>query len=211
MNDTPDVDLDVADHDAAAAVLQPYAVPASLIEGGKQVRHNVGVYLQRIPINPLNGLAVFPTKYAQDLGYYKVDILTNRVYKTIASMDELRCLVQTPIIWSWFEHVQFVRSLVQFGNEAELVARYKPRSVLDLACLVALIRPGKRYLIGEPWSVINKKIWQKEPPERGAMFKKSHSLAYSLLVGVDARLKAPEYFATLASVKPAQCVFSAPA
>lgn len=194
MNDIPDVDLDVADHDAAAAVLQPYAVPASLIEAGRQVRHNVGVYLQRVPVNPLNELAVFPTKYAQDLGYYKFDILTNRVYKQVSSMEELRRLVLEPIDWHWFDDVGFVRSLVQLSNEAELVVRYKPRSIMSLACLIALIRPGKRYLIGESWSVISEKIWLKEPAERGPMFKKSHAVAYSLLVGVDARLKAPGFF-----------------
>jgi len=55
-----------------------------------------------------------------------------------------------------------------------------------LAMFLALIRPGKRHLIGSSWAEISKTIWDKG--DDGYVFKKSHSLAYSHLVVVHMNL-----------------------
>lgn len=194
-SDIPDVDIDVANHDDA---VKPFttAIVASQMANGQIVKHNVGLYFQNIPVNPLNGLAAFEYHHAEALGYYKVDVIAAGVYQNITSQEHLRQLLDEPIEWWWFENPEFVGSLFQLGNWGDLVAEYKPQSIMDLAMLVAIIRPGKKYLKGQSWDVVREKIWLVEPVEeaRPKPFKKSHAVAYALVVGLDARLKAPEFF-----------------
>ena len=59
-------------------------------------------------------------------------------------------------------------------------------SIPRLAMFLAVIRPGKKHLIGQPWSEIAKTVWDKGTD--GYVFKKSHSLAYSQLVVVHMNL-----------------------
>ena len=197
MSDMPDVDIDVADHDEAVAALLT-AIPAcQLLAATGVIRpHNTGVYLQKIPVNPLNDLAVFPYDVAEELGFFKIDLLNSHIYKNIISQEDLRRILNEPIDWSWFTHRDFVSRLAQFGSGADTVVHYGPKSILDLACMMAIIRPGKRYLIGQPWDVVREKIWQPEPLYN---FKKAHAVAYALSVTVDARIKAPSYFDTMVS------------
>jgi hypothetical protein len=197
--DLPDVDLEVVRRDEVAGLFGT-AVPASQITNNRLVRHNTGLYFQDIPVNPLTGLAAFPYKLAEELGFLKIDLLSAPYpYEGVDSMDELRALLVEPIDWSWFKVPEFVATLFQFDGMVnadltvgEVVAYYEPQSIDDLACLVAIIRPGKKHLIGEPWETVRAQIWDKEG--RGHQFKKSHAVAYALAVGIDARLKSPDFF-----------------
>jgi DNA polymerase III alpha subunit len=47
---------------------------------------------------------------------------------------------------------------------------------------LAMIRPGKKHLIGKTWKEIGETIWDKVEGEYS--FKKSHSIAYAHLVVV---------------------------
>jgi hypothetical protein len=51
---------------------------------------------------------------------------------------------------------------------------------------LAAIRPGKKHLIGLPWSEVTNTIWEKE--EGVYTFKKSHAVAYAHLVVVHINL-----------------------
>jgi hypothetical protein len=59
-------------------------------------------------------------------------------------------------------------------------------SITRLAMFLAVIRPGKKHLIGERWSEIAKTVWDKGTD--GYIFKRSHSCAYSQLVVVHMNL-----------------------
>jgi DNA polymerase III alpha subunit len=59
-------------------------------------------------------------------------------------------------------------------------------SIPRLAMFLALIRPGKKHLIGKTWKEIAETIWDKT--EDSYSFKKSHSLAYAHLVVVHMNL-----------------------
>ena len=59
-------------------------------------------------------------------------------------------------------------------------------SIPRLAMFLAVIRPGKKHLIGLPWSEVSKTIWEKE--EGTYSFKKSHAVAYAHLVVVHMNL-----------------------
>jgi hypothetical protein len=189
----PDVDLDVGDR-AAVMGLFPMAVSASQLtsDRSKLVKHNTGVYFQNLPVDPLNGIATFPYDLAEELSYYKVDFIPYGIYENIRDEQHLIDLIARAegddFPWSWFLNDRFYDNpdarhrITQLGSHFDLCQMYPPGSVMDIAILIALIRPRKKYLIGEPWDVIEAVIWQKLPEEdsddpKNYFFKKSHAVA----------------------------------
>ena len=61
------------------------------------------------------------------------------------------------IIWSQRNS----RATIHVGNHYDIVKQHMPKSIEQLAMILAMIRPGKRYLVGNEWSVIEKEVWQK--------------------------------------------------
>ena len=188
----PDVDLDVKDRDLAVSVLKKITI-ASQVVGDKLVGHNTGVYFQKIPADPITGYSAFPYKEAEWFGYYKVDIIANHVYDMIGSNDRLDELLEEPIDWGWFLDSRFFgeeknpnHRLTHISKYLWLCQKYPPQSVEDLAILIAVVRPGKSYLIGKSWNKIEENIWIKEG--EGYEFKKSHAIAFALLVTVHAKI-----------------------
>lgn len=195
----PDVDIDLKGRDSVLALF-PTATTASQIERANLMPHKSGVYFQKIPRDPVTRQAAFPYEDAETLGYYKVDFLSNHVYTAVTSRAHLDEILAKPVEWLMFEHVEFVQTLFHFGGQidekttmADIVAFYKPKSVMDLAVLIALKLPSKRHLIGEPMDKLVVAVWEKDAKKR-VQFKKSHAVAYALCVIVDAQIKAPLFF-----------------
>jgi DNA polymerase III alpha subunit len=63
----------------------------------------------------------------------------------------------------------------------------KPTSIEELAAVLAVIRPAKRYLIGSDWSVVKSEVWQK-PAGDEYYFKKAHAVAYAAAIVVQMNL-----------------------
>jgi DNA polymerase III alpha subunit len=63
----------------------------------------------------------------------------------------------------------------------------KPTSVEQLAAVLAMIRPAKRYLIGKEWTTVMKEVWSK-PENDEYFFKKSHATAYAVAITVQMNL-----------------------
>ena len=86
--------------------------------------------------------------------------------------------------WELLNNKKFVESLVHLGNHYQNLQRMAEpvNSIPRLAMFLAAIRPAKKHLIGKSWIEIAKTVWDKD--ETGYTFKKSHSLAYSMLVAV---------------------------
>jgi len=82
---------------------------------------------------------------------------------------------------------QIVANLFHIGNYAELVKDMKPRSVEELAMLLAVIRPGKAHLRGEDWDTVRAEVWEK-PTDGSYYFKKSHSFGYAMAIVVQMNL-----------------------
>jgi hypothetical protein len=59
-------------------------------------------------------------------------------------------------------------------------------SIPRLAMFLAVIRPGKKHLIGKTWSEVAKTVWDKGTD--GYVFKKAHAIAYANLVVVHMNL-----------------------
>jgi hypothetical protein len=52
-----------------------------------------------------------------------------------------------------------------------------------MAMFLAVIRPGKRHLIGMKWRDVGRDVWER-PEDDSYFFKKAHAVAYAHLVAV---------------------------
>lgn len=181
-----DVDIDFADRDKALMGL--HHVDAMLINKNEQIsRHPSGVYFQDIPTNPITGLCAFDYKHAEDLGYFKLDFLNQTIYREVRDEAHLDALMNTPPPWELLDEQSFVEQLAHIANHFDIVQSIAPRSVSDLAIVLALIRPGKRYLVGKKRSTIESEVWKLDAKDE-YVFKHAHAISYSVLIVVQMNL-----------------------
>lgn len=187
----PDVDIDFANRDQALEGL--LHIPASRVEREDLRKHNVGVYFQSVPIDPLTGFSSIPYEDAEERGYFKVDFLNLNVYKGVRDEAHLNELLAREPMWEILENQEVCDQLFQLGGTIdgiptfELLDAYKPRTIMDLAIFLALIRPRKKHLIGQEWEVIKSDIWTLGD-ESLYGFKKAHAVSYAHVVVVQMNL-----------------------
>lgn len=183
LNIDTDIDIDVLDRDTALALVQH----VSAVGKGRR-KHPSGVYFQNIPYDPETGLSSFGTSEAANYGFFKVDILNNTIYEGVRDSAHLDELVATEPDWNLFVNEDFTSKLAQLQNAGRVLAHIKPKSVEDLAVVLALLRPAKSHLIGSPRDVIDAQIWDKGHGGEYS-FKRAHALAYATSIIVQANLK----------------------
>jgi len=174
-----DVDIDMANRDDFLKLLKH--TPASIEKDGKFTKHNTGVYFQNIPKFPLEGYSTIDHKQAEDEGWFKLDVLNNHIYEDIIDETHLDKLVATEPMWELFEHKEIVEQLFHISNHFDIVKQHVPTSIEQLAMILAMIRPGKRHLVGKSWKEIESNVWVK-PNDNTYFFKKSHSYGYALAI-----------------------------
>ena len=76
-----DIDIDLANRDQLLALIQTTA--ARQVTQGQVREHNSGVYVTDIPYDPVNACAAIDYETAEQLGYFKIDLLNMTVYKLI--------------------------------------------------------------------------------------------------------------------------------
>ena len=72
-------------------------------------------------------------------------------------------------------------------NHIEVLKVLKPQSVIELAEVLAIIRPAKRHLLNEDKATISEKVWEK-PTDDSYYFKKAHAVAYAVSIVVQLNL-----------------------
>lgn len=177
----PDIDIDTIDRNKILDVL-PH-IPASKINNNKITKHNVGVYFQDIPFEIETGFSSINFKEAENLGYFKIDILNNSVYNEIQNEDQLNELLLQEPVWEMLQIKEVCEKIAHIGNHFDVVSKIKPKSIEELAIILALIRPGKRYLLNKPMNVIKNEIWSK-PIDGSYYFSRAHSIAYATSITV---------------------------
>ena len=90
-------------------------------------------------------------------------------------------------MWELLEHQEVVEKLFHINNHFDIVKQYKPKSLEQLAMILAIIRPGKRHLVGKTWEQVEADVWIK-PKDDTYFFKKSHSYGYALAIIVQLNL-----------------------
>ena len=185
MKSTTDIDIDVANRDSVLNLFEH--TPASLIKDKGFVKHNTGVYFHKMPKNPITGLATIDHKKAEDEGFFKLDILNVGVYNQVTSEQHLVELMLKEPPWHKLLDEEFTKQLIHISNHSDIIRQMKPGTVEQLAAILAIIRPAKRYLLGESWEKVFEEVWKK-PTDDTYYFKKSHAIAYAHLVIVHMNL-----------------------
>lgn len=183
MSET-DVDVDVPSTFDPTRVFEG-SVRASIYQNMKLSPHPCGVYFQHVPTDPLTGLSAVPYDLAGELGCFKVDFLHLYVYDHFSSKDEIKELIKIEPDWTLLEIPSVVKQLFQLSKHHDLVRDVKPRSILELADCLALIRPQKRFLL--KYYLVNRDKTRREhlykfEEEDGYAFKKAHAIAYALVI-----------------------------
>jgi DNA polymerase III alpha subunit len=100
-------------------------------------------------------------------------------------------MVKQPTPWQLLLVPSVVEKLFQLSKHGELLQRLKPSSTLELADALALIRPGKTNMLTmyiKNKDVTRKLLYAKE--QNGYSFKKSHAIAYAMVVELQLKLAA---------------------
>ena len=181
----PDIDIDFADRSRVLNVVKH--VTASRRDNTELVLHNTGIYVHDIPCNPITNSSTIDYKEAEERGYFKVDLLNVSLYKDVRDEEHLKTLMETEPLWDLLEQDDFSSLLFHVNGHGSILRQMKPTSILQLAAVLAMIRPAKRHLIGKDWTTVMTTIWTK--PEDGEYyFKKSHAVAYAQAVVVQMNL-----------------------
>ena len=85
------------------------------------------------------------------------------------------------------EQDDFVNLLFHVNGHGSILRQMQPKSVEQLAAVLAMIRPAKRYLVGKDWVTVINEVWIK-PTNDDYFFKKAHAMAYAMAVVVQMNL-----------------------
>ena len=175
-----DIDIDLANRDQLLQLIQ--AVPARQVNQGQVRRHSSGVYVTDIPWDPVNACAAIDYETAEQLGYFKIDLLNMSVYQLIKNPAHYeQVLAQEPPWTRLWTDPEWAKQLAHIGNYTELLKTMKPDSIPRMAAFISIIRPGKAHLQNLPWEQVFATVWDGDS-SRGFVFKKSHAISYAALV-----------------------------
>ena len=181
----PDIDIDFKDREKALALFKH--VRASRIDDGELTKHNTGVYMHEVPMDPSKYICAIEHKEAEEQGLFKIDFLNVSLYNDIKDEAHLTKLTEKEPLWELLTHKDFSDKLFHVAGHSTILEKMKPQSVEQLAAVLAMIRPAKRHLIGRTWQDIMTEIWEK-PTNGEYYFKKSHATAYAVAVVVHMNL-----------------------
>jgi hypothetical protein len=180
-----DIDIDFGDREKILSVIEH--TPAAMRKVSPMRKHATGVHVTEVPYDPIYDMASIDYAEAERRGYFKLDLLNVHVYNQVRDERHLIELMCDPD-WSRLKNRDFVEKLIHLGNQYNAL-RSMPEpvdSIPRLAMMLAVIRPGKKHLIGKNWRDIAKTVWDKGSD--GYTFKKSHAIAYAQLVVVHMNL-----------------------
>ena len=177
-----DIDIDFGNRDLILDKLDHTV--ASLEDKSK---HNTGVYVTTIPKDPISNQSTINYKEAEQRGYFKIDFLNVSIYNDVKSEQHLQELMAQEPDWKMLESRQFVDKLFHLSGYSNITRKLKPKSIPQLAAVLAIIRPSKKHLLNEDWATIMKEVWLK-PDDGSYYFKKAHATSYAMAVVVQMNL-----------------------
>jgi hypothetical protein len=181
----PDIDIDFVDRDQALKLFKH--IKASRVDNEQLIKHNTGVYLHEVPLNAIENLCAVPYEEAEERNYFKIDFLNVGIYKGVRDEAHLIQLMETEPLWDLLLDDEFIQNLFHVNGHGSILRQSKPESIEQLAAVLAMIRPAKRYLIGKDWTTIMTEVWTK-PENDDYFFKKSHATAYAAAIVVQMNL-----------------------
>jgi hypothetical protein len=183
MDVKTDIDIDFLDRGKALEGLTHVA--ALEARANDRRKHQSGVYFHDIPMDPIDGLAVWDYQEAEQKGYFKIDFLNNTIYKDVRDEEHLIDLLVTEPPWDVFQDRDIVAGLAHVSRHFDILQKIKPKSIEDLAICIALVRPGKAHLIHKSRQEIDQEIWTKADK---FAFKRAHGISYAATIVVQLNL-----------------------
>lgn len=180
-----DIDIDFPDRTKALDII-PHRV-AMRNQKGESVKHNTGIYFTEIPHNPFTNVSTIDYQEAEERGYFKIDFLNVSIYNGVRDEEHLVTLLTTEPNWELFEYQEIVDQLFHINGHFDIVHKLKPKSIEQLAAVLAIIRPAKRHLVDSDWNTINNEVWVV-PDNDQYFFKKSHAVSYASAIVVQLNL-----------------------
>lgn len=184
----PDIDVDFINRDDILNIIKH--IPASMQDKDTLKKHNTGVYCTDIPFNPLTNTASIDYKTADQRGYFKIDFLNVGAYHGVKNEEHLKELLNTEPLWDLLCEKDVCDQLFHINGYHTLLADLKPKSIVELAIVLAMIRPGKKHLIPvckeQGFQSINNEIWNKT--DDAYFFKKAHAISYASVIVVQLNL-----------------------
>lgn len=178
-----DIDIDLP---ASVKVEQifPTAIRASRVQDEQLLPHPCGMFFENIPVDPITGLAAIPYDRAEELGYMKIDLLHLSFLNEFRDKQEVLDMLNAEPNWDLFNDQEVVEKLFQLRNSWDLVKQVKPKSIIELADIMAMIRPNKRkyvkqYLINP--TKTRSLLYKQDENDKGS-FRRSHAIAYASTV-----------------------------
>lgn len=176
-----DIDIDTpTDFDPKR--IFPNIVTASMVKDGELKKHPVGVYFQNAPTDPVTNLAAIPYEQADRVGLMKVDFLHLSTLDSFNSKDEIRRLLKQPPNWEMLLDPDIVGQLFQIKNHFDVINAVRPTSTIELADCIALIRPGKRFLLDMYLKNKEKTRIEIYKKTDKYYFKKGHAISYAYTI-----------------------------
>ncbi len=186
MKNDFDIDIDFADREKALAGLRH--APACRVADGRVDRHQTGIYLQDIPTDPVTGWSAIDYREMSALGYFKIDLLNVSIYEGVRDEAHLHDLLNREPDWTLLEIPAVVEQLAHIRAHFGIVQAVKPRSIDDLAVVLALIRPAARHLMFASRERIDAEIWALASADGEYAFKRAHAIAYAASIVVQLNL-----------------------
>lgn len=177
----PDIDIDTKDRNKVLEKINH--IKAVMIKNDDIEIHPSGIYLQYIENFEISSekYCAIPYNFIDEYQYFKIDILNNHSYDIFSSNEEIDYYLSLEPKWEKLLEKDIVEQLPHVKNHYDLIKKYKPKSLEDLAIILSLIRPSKKHLIGKSMDEIKEKIWIKEEND-SYFFKKSHAFSYAMLI-----------------------------
>lgn len=185
MKFNSDIDIDFGSRDAILEHIKH--IPAAMRNVKPIRKHATGVYVTDIPYDSMNDMANIDYTVAESRGYIKLDLLNVFVYSAIKDEQHLIEMMREPN-WVKLYDRSFVEQLIHLSNHYSSIQKMPEpiNSIPRLAMFLALLRPGKKHLVGLSWKEVAETVWDKGSD--GYSFKKSHAIAYAQLVVVHMNL-----------------------
>lgn len=178
-----DIDIDVKTTFDAKRYF-PSCVIGSQVVNNILKPHPCGAYIQNMPVDPITGLAAITFKDAEDNGFMKFDFLHNTAYNQFESREEILTLLDMEPNWDLLLMPSCVAMLPQIAKHYVMCSKVRPRSILALSDVLALIRPGKAILVDrylkDPDYIRDRYLYATTDGSYG--FKKSHAVAYAQMI-----------------------------
>jgi DNA polymerase III alpha subunit len=109
------------------------------------------------------------------------------MYEGVRDETHLKQLLDQEPLWHLLEHEEVVTQLFHISEHHNILKKLKPTSIEELAAVLAIIRPAKRYLLDKGWDGIRQEVWER-PVDDLYFFKRSHAIAYAAAIVVQLNL-----------------------